>query len=89
MWLVAFYDYVCSHPDLVVIGFKEAGIVDALENGVVALPQHDKTLSNGDETEDSFLDILSDSDQLNPLSVYIPVYLTGTPTANYNSTIFE
>ena len=35
MWLVAFYDHVCSHPDLVVIGFKEAGIVDALENGVV------------------------------------------------------
>ena len=33
-------------------GFKEAGIVDALENGVVAPPQHDEILSDEDETED-------------------------------------
>ena len=37
---------------------NEAGIVDALENGVVAPPQHDETLS---DEEDPFLDALSDS----------------------------
>ena len=73
--LVAFYDHVCSHPELIVNGFKEAGIVDALENGVVAPLQHDETLSDEDETEDPFLDI--------------PVYCTGTPAAYYNSTIFK
>ena len=35
-WLVTFYDHVCSHLGLAVNGFKGAGIIDALENGVVA-----------------------------------------------------
>ena len=42
--------------------FKEAEIVDALEKHVVALLQHDEVLSDEDETEDPFLDILSESD---------------------------
>ena len=36
-WLVAFFDHVRSHPELVVNGFKEAGIVDAIEKGEVTL----------------------------------------------------
>lgn len=60
--MVAFYDHVSSHPDLVGTGFKEAGIMDALKKGVVTPPQHDGTLSDEDETEDPFLDIHSDSD---------------------------
>ena len=59
-WLVAFYDYVCCHPDLIVNGFKEAGIADTLENGVATLPSHEGTPSDNDETEDPFLDIHSD-----------------------------
>ena len=65
-WLVAFYDYICSHPDLVVNGFKEAGILDLLENGVptVAIPQQDGILSDENQVpvEDPFLDIHSDTD---------------------------
>ena len=51
-WMVAFYDYVSSHPDLVVNGFKEAGIMHAPEKCAVAPPQHNGTLSDEDDTED-------------------------------------
>lgn len=44
-WLVAFYDHVCCHPDLVVNGFKEAGITDALENGIVTPSSQEGPLS--------------------------------------------
>ena len=53
-WLVAFYDHICSHPDLVVNGFKETGIMDALDKGVVSPPPCDGTFSDEDETEDPF-----------------------------------
>ena len=39
-WLVAFYDYICIHPELVVNEFKEARIVHAPENSAVCPPQH-------------------------------------------------
>ena len=57
--LVAFYDHVSCHPDLVVNGFKEAGIIDALENSIpVVTPlSHEETSSDDD---DPFLDIHSD-----------------------------
>ena len=63
-WLVGFYDHVRSNPNLIVNGFKEAGILEALENDVVPPPPHDGTSSDKDETEDPFLelDIHSDSD---------------------------
>lgn len=32
-WRVAFCDYVCVHPELVINGFKEVDIVDAIEKG--------------------------------------------------------
>ena len=61
-WLLAFYDYICIHPELVVNGFKEAGIVQALENGVVGRPQQIGTFLDDDQAEDPFLDIHYDSD---------------------------
>ena len=30
MWMTALYDHLCSHPEIVTNGFKEAGIVEAL-----------------------------------------------------------
>ena len=31
-WLVGFSDYLKSNPDIVVNGFKAAGIIDSIEN---------------------------------------------------------
>ena len=56
-WLVAFNDYISIHPELVVNGFKEAGIVHALENGAVGSPQHNGTFLDDDQAEDPFLNI--------------------------------
>ena len=61
-WLVAFYNYVCSRPELIVNGLKETGIADAVENGEVNLSPQDRSLSHPwymDETN-PFLDIDSD-----------------------------
>ena len=33
-WLVAFYNYISTHPELVKNGFKEARIIEALGNGM-------------------------------------------------------
>ena len=60
-WLVAFYDYICIHPELVVNEFKYAGIVLAIENGAVGPPQHSGTFWDDDQVEDPFLDIHYDS----------------------------
>ena len=51
--LVAFYDHVRSHPELIVNGFKEAGIADAIENGEVNLSPQGRSLSHPlvDETD--------------------------------------
>ena len=35
-WLVSAYDYIRSHPDIIVNGFRKAGIIDALENELPA-----------------------------------------------------
>ena len=59
-WLVAFYDYTSIHPELVINGFKDAGIVHALENGMVGPPQSGAFL-DGYRVEDPFLDIHDDS----------------------------
>ena len=56
-WLVGFYDHVRSNPNLIVNGFKEAGILEALENDVVPPPPHYGTPSDEDETEDPFLEL--------------------------------
>ena len=69
-WLVVFYNHVCCHPNFVVNGFKEAGITDALQIGVVTPPSHEGTLLDDDETKDPFLDIHSDKfSTRNPLLV--------------------
>ena len=64
-WIVAFYDYVCSNPNLVVNRFLQAGIPSASENGVpgIVLPEEDGLLSD-DQVGDPFVDIHSDSDEL-------------------------
>ena len=49
-WLVGFYDHVRSHPELVINGFKEAGILNAIEKGDVPVPSIDMP-------EDPFLDM--------------------------------
>ena len=51
---------------------NEAGIVDALENGVVAPPKHDETLSH---EEDPFLDVLSDSGLTHGLYIFLYIVL--------------
>ena len=53
-WLV---DHVCSQPDLVGNVFKEACIIDALENGIASTSSHDETRSR-----DLFLNIYADFD---------------------------
>ena len=53
-WLVSFYDYICSHTELVRNGFKEAGIIEALEKG----PSPPSPHANDDN--DPFLDLDSD-----------------------------
>ena len=60
-WLVAFYDYTSIHPELVINGFKEAGIVHALEIGMVGSPQSGAFLDDY-RVEDPLLDIHDDSD---------------------------
>ena len=35
-WLVSAYDYIRSYPDIIVNGFRKAGIIDALENELPA-----------------------------------------------------
>ena len=59
-WLVAFFDHVRSHPELIRNGFKEAGIIDAIEKGEVTLPSQDQSSSHlaADEA-DPFMDIES------------------------------
>ena len=54
-WIVAFYEYICSNPNLVANGFLEAGIPSALENGVpgIVLPEEDELLSD-DQVGDPF-----------------------------------
>lgn len=68
---VALYNHVCCNPDLVVNGFKEAGITDALENGIATPPFHEGPSSDDDESEDPFFDIHSDSFWF--ISVPLPV----------------
>ena len=31
-WLTALYDHMCSHPETIKNGFKDAGITEALQN---------------------------------------------------------
>lgn len=38
-WLVSFFDHVRSHPELTVNGFKEAGVVDAIEKAKITRRQ--------------------------------------------------
>ena len=56
-WLLVFYDHVCSHLDLAVNGFEEAGIVDELENGVITgnLKTRKRRNGNGNATKNRTL----------------------------------
>ena len=48
-WLVSAYDHIRSHPDIIVNGFKKAGIIDALGN---KLPAPDNlAIENGDDDD--------------------------------------
>ena len=68
MWSTAFLVNVAPAGNEATCRFKDlGGIIDTLENDVVAPPQYDGTLSDEDET---FLDVHSDSDKLNPLPVH-------------------
>ena len=51
-WVFCFFDYVWSHPELIVSGFKEAGIVEAIERGVAQ--------DDGNSSTDAFADLDSE-----------------------------
>ena len=61
-WLVAFYDYISTHPELVINGFKEVDIVSALENDTVGPTHRGVCLDASDEDPFVDLDIHDDSD---------------------------
>ena len=54
-WLVGFFDHVQSHPELIVNGFKGAGIVEAMEAIEKGVAQDD-----GNSSTDPFADLDSD-----------------------------
>ena len=58
--LVSLFDHARSHPELLVNGFKEAGIVDAIEKGEVDLTSQDGSPHLSVREADPFQNIDSD-----------------------------
>ena len=56
-WFISAYDHIQSNPDIVMKGFKKAGITEALEKG---LPETDSELGLQDQSENNLFS--SDSD---------------------------
>ena len=50
-WLVSAYDHIQSHPDIIVNGFRKAGIINALEK---ELPAPDNLAMEDDRNDVPF-----------------------------------